>query len=116
MQVWVRYGWLSILIELQRWVPKCTFYIGRVVGVRVEPGTNYLDDFLFTRVPALHIPQCYFKMGQDHSLQRSFRSIILIPSFLVLPSNVTPKVAALSLRKPASTEINPLQLRWAGQQ
>jgi hypothetical protein len=92
------------------------FYIGRVVRVLIKPGTNYLDDSLFTRVSALHIPQCYFKMEQDHSLQHSFRSIFLIPSFLFLHSDVTPKVAALSLRKPASAEINPLQLRWAGQQ
>jgi hypothetical protein len=75
--------------------------------VLIEPGTNYLDDLLFTRVSALQMRQCYFKMGQDHYLHRSFPSLILISSFLVFPSNVTMKVLTLSLRKPASAEINP---------
>jgi len=75
--------------------------------VLVEPGKIHLDDFLFIRVSALQILPCYFKMLQDHSLQRSFLSIILIPSFLVLPYIATTKVATLSLRKPDSTEIIP---------
>jgi hypothetical protein len=100
--------WLaSILCRATKVGSEMYFYIGTVVRLLIEPGTNYVDDLLFTRVSALQIPRCYFKMEQDHSLHRSFRSVILSPSFVVRPSNVTPKVAALSLRKPPWAEIIP---------